>query len=316
MTSSAIRIATRASRLALWQASHVADLLARCAGSETEIVEISTHGDRSRHMPLETIGGEGVFTREVQSAVLDGRADIAVHSLKDLPTTQTAGLVLAAVPVRGADSDALILPADAKRPADRAATEVLAQLACGARIGTGSPRRRAQLLHQRSDLVMLDVRGNVETRLEKLDRCQYDALVLAEAGLVRLGLQDRIAAFLTPPLMYPAVGQGALGIECRADDARVAEALSHINDSISHAAADAERTVLRVLRAGCHAPLGTRTRAIQNGGLSLEAVVLSLDGGRRLLAAAAGHVAAAEELGRRVADDLLRQGAGALLQQA
>ena len=299
-----IRIATRASRLALWQANHVAELLRRAApGCEVELAHVSTVGDRDRFEPLHHFGGVGVFTREVQRAVLDGRADLAVHSLKDLPTEPLDGLALAAVPERAVVFDALILPAGA------AVESGFDSLPSGARVGTGSLRRQAQLLHHRPDLRMVEIRGNVETRLRKLDDGEYDAIVLAVAGLSRLDLGDRVSLELRPPLVYPAVGQGALGVECRSRDGELRTLLESITDRRAHAAATAERTVLAEMRAGCHAPLG----AISGGDgerLTLDAVVLSRDGRERMAASAEGMLADPVELGRRVAEELLRQGAG------
>lgn len=299
-----IRIATRASRLALWQANHVAELLRRAApGCEVELVHVSTVGDRDRVEPLHHFGGVGVFTREVQRAVLDGRADLAVHSLKDLPTEPVDRLALAAVPERAVVFDALILPIGV--PIESG----FDSLPSGARVGTGSLRRQAQLLHHRPDLRMLEIRGNVETRLRKLDEGEYDAIVLAVAGLSRLELGDRISSELRPPLLYPAVGQGALGIECRTDDRELQRLLESITDRRTHAAATAERAVLAEMRAGCHAPLG----AVSGGDgerLTLEAVVLSRDGRERMAASAEGTLADPVGLGRRVAEEFLRQGAG------
>ncbi|MFG0333880.1 MAG: hydroxymethylbilane synthase, partial [Maioricimonas sp. JB049] len=199
-----VRIATRASSLAMWQAKHVAGLLAAQHPDVTvEIVQISTRGDRDLQEPLHAMGGQGVFTREVQHAVLDGRTDLAVHSLKDLPTQSVEGLCLAGVPERGPRFDALVLAAGSQLTSFNELPE-------GARIGTGSLRRRAQLLHLRSDLEMLEIRGNVETRLRKLDEGESDALIMAVAGLERLGLGERISQVLEPPMMLPAVGQAAL----------------------------------------------------------------------------------------------------------
>jgi hydroxymethylbilane synthase len=310
-----IRIATRASALALWQAQFVADRLrAAVPDCTVEIVEISTAGDRDTSQPLSQLGGFGVFTREVQKAVLDGRADVAVHSLKDLPTNAVAGLVLAAVPPRGSTFDVLVLPAP-DSTGHNPAVSSLETLPPSARVGTGSLRRQAQLLHFRSDLQMLDVRGNVETRLKKLDEGQYDALVLAAAGLQRLGLHERIAMELLPPLMYPAVGQGAVGVECRADDEDTRAALQQISDEPTHVAVTAERSLLADLRAGCHAPLGVSTQ-VENDRLSLTAVVLSPDGTQCLTASAESSIAVAEALGRLVGDDLRRQGAQTLIDAA
>ena len=204
MSGSPLRIATRASNLALWQANFVADLLrSQDPGQKVELVHVTTTGDRVRDVSLTRLGGVGVFTREIQQAVLENRADIAVHSLKDLPTEPVDGLSLAAVPERASAWDALVLPAGS--PLSPTAIRGLPK---GARIGTGSLRRRAQLLFLRPDLEFLDLRGNVETRLRKLDDGACDALILAEAGLDRLGLSARISARLAPPELFPAVGQG------------------------------------------------------------------------------------------------------------
>ena len=322
MSSAPIRIATRASRLALWQAEHVRELLKFAAPDRVvEIVPLSTIGDRDKVEPLTQLGGGsgvGVFTREIQASLLDGRADVAVHSLKDLPTEAVAGLKLAAVPPRGAMFDALVLPRKIETGEKENHVFRLSALGClpnGARVGSGSPRRRAQLLHQRPDLQFVEARGNVETRLRKLDEGQFDALVLAEAGLTRLELAGRISARLQPPLMLPAVGQGALGIECRSDDESTREVLARLTDQPTLFAVLAERTVLATLRAGCHAPLGVWTRP-EGTSLRLTAVVLSLDGVQRFeserLAAVASD-ADAIALGRAVAEELQAQGAAALL---
>ena len=302
-----IRIATRASNLALWQANHIADLIRHTdPGTVVELVHVSTTGDRDQTERLQDLGNFGVFTREVQTAVLDGRADVAVHSLKDLPTDSVPGLVLAATPRRANTADALVLPRRA--PGET----TLESLPPGARIGTGSPRRQAQLRFLRNDLVLEDVRGNVETRLRKLDDGEYHALVLATAGLSRLGLQDRISRELAPPLMYPAVSQGAIGVECRCDDRPVCDVLARITDAATLAAVTAERSLLSFLRAGCHAPLGVCTT--QSGtDLQLDAVILPLDGSRRWMASANGTASAAVELGQQVARLLLEQGAGRVL---
>ena len=308
MTASpSIRIATRASRLAMWQAEHVAALLRQVDPTVlVEIVPLSTIGDRDQSEPLVRLGSEGVFTREVQNAVLDGRADVAVHSLKDLPTVETSGLCLAAVPERGPTSDAIVFP-----PSQPGAKS-LDDLPQNARVGTGSPRRRAQLLHRRPDLQFLDARGNVETRLRKLDAGEYNALVLAEAGLTRLGLAGRISGLIQPPVMLPAVGQGALGIECRDDDTVTRELLARVNDDSTRRAVIAERVLLAELKAGCHAPVGVWTQPV-GGNLRLEGVVLSTDGCRRLVAETTGPADQPETVGRQVAKLLRDQGADELI---
>lgn len=293
----------------------MADLLRAAAPEcDVEIVHISTIGDRDQTEPLSQLGGFGVFTREVQKALLDGRADLAVHSLKDLPTELVDGLTLAAVPERGPNYDALALPGGvAQSPsADERTETAFSILPPNARVGTGSLRRRAQLLHARPDLQLLEVRGNVETRLRKLDEGQYDALSLAEAGLRRLGLEDRINYVLQPPEFLPAVGQGALGLECRSDDTRLIEILERLCDTVTLAAVTAERRVLADLRAGCHAPLGVHTHH-SDGQLHLQAVVLSPDGRERVFAEATGTIDQAHDLGISVAADLLQQGADELI---
>jgi hydroxymethylbilane synthase len=316
-----IRIATRSSPLAMWQSSHVADLIrAAVPECQVELVEVSTQGDQDRTSTLASMGGQGVFTREVQTAVLDGRADIAVHSLKDLPTIPIDGLTLAAVPKRASSFDALVLrdePEDGDDDdltvsADATVISLLASLPDGARIGTGSPRRQAQLRHYRGDLQIEQIRGNVETRLAKLDAGEFDAIVLAEAGLTRLGFQERISMLLAPPTMYGAVGQGAIGIECRLEDKVTAATLARISDPDDFAATAAERSLMRELKAGCHAPVGTQTLRTENG-LKLYGVVLSMDGKVRIAAKETGDPAEPERLGKRVAYLLCQDGADTLL---
>ncbi|MCA9063113.1 MAG: hydroxymethylbilane synthase [Planctomycetaceae bacterium] len=316
--SNTIRIATRASALALWQANHVAARLRQLPEAPSvELVEVVTSGDQNQTDALRQFGGTGVFTREVQRAVLDHRADLAVHSLKDLQTDPTAGLILAAVPERAPRFDALLLPqpdAEIARTADRASGAVrwLTDLPQGARIGTGSPRRQAQLLHQRPDLQLLEIRGNVDTRLKKLDEGQYDAIILAEAGLRRLGLQGRISFLLEPPILLPAVGQGALGLESRADDEATINLVRKLEDPQTRSEVTAERSVLHALRAGCHAPLGTMTR-VDGPFLEITAVILSPDGQQRIETTVSGEVESAARLGEIAAQRLCRWGADKLL---
>ena len=307
LADSRLRIATRTSALALWQANFMAEQIRQLPDApDVELVRIVTTGDQNQTDALRQFGGTGVFTREVQKAVLDQRADIAVHSLKDLPTESAEGLVLGCVPVRAPRFDALLLPTGA--PTITALTE----LPEGARIGTGSPRRQAQLRYLRPDLQLEEIRGNVDTRLRKLDEGQYDAIVLAEAGLRRLGLQTRISLLLEPPVLFPAVGQGALGIECRTDDVVTQGLLQKLSCSITLAEVRAERSLLRALRAGCHAPLGAWCR-IEGGQLTLTGVLLSQDGTSRLEETGTGDVDAAEQVGLMVADQLLSAGGQVLL---
>ena len=303
MPSQTIRIATRASQLALWQAEHISSLLKSAHESiEIEIVHVRTEGDRNQQDPLRQFGGTGVFTREVQRAVLDNECDIAVHSLKDLPTDSADGLTLGAIPGRAPRCDALILP-----ESTTASLSDLNQLQPNAIIGTGSPRRQAQLLNQRPDLTTREIRGNVETRLRKLDEGEFDAIILAEAGLRRLGLASRISLVLEPPVMYPAIGQGAIGIECRADDDATRSALEAIGNVDVTACAQAERALLRELRAGCHAPLGAWADLSETE-VTLTGVLLTVDGVHKLEATATGDRSTPESIGIQVAQQLLAQG--------
>jgi hydroxymethylbilane synthase len=298
----ALRIGTRGSPLALWQANHVAGRLRPLAAPRgVELVEIQTEGD-VRSGPLAQIGGEGLFTKEIQRALLDGRVDVAVHSLKDLPTAPVHGLTLAAVPARGPTGDALV----SRRHAGFGA------LPAGAVVATSSLRRRAQVLHRRPDLRLVDIRGNVETRLRKLDEQGLDALVLAQAGLERLGLGARITEMLDPSWMLPAVGQGALGLECRADDLATRELLGRLDDAATRQAVLAERAFLRTMGGGCQVPMGAAA-VVSGPTLTLRAVVLRADGGARIDAELSGPADAAEVLGARVARQLLDGGAANLL---
>jgi hydroxymethylbilane synthase len=297
-----IRIGTRGSPLARWQANWVADQL-RDAHVEVELVPIATAGDRDQYGPIGAIGTVGVFTKELQRALLDGRIDLAVHSLKDLPTESVEGLVLAAVPPRDSASDALL-----SRNRLR-----LADLPQSAKVGTGSLRRQSQLLFARPDLQVSEIRGNVETRIARLYEGLFDAIVLAEAGLARLGLRDQIVEILPKSLMLPAVGQGAIGLEARADDLATRSVIERLDHRETHAAVLAERSLLAALSGGCLAPVGAWARVEQGGELRLTAAVLSRDGQKRLHAEAVNQVSDAVELGRRVATELLAQGAASLI---
>src|SRR4051812_15000219 len=265
-----LRIGTRGSPLALWQADHVADRLRPLvAPRAVELIHVQTEGDRDQSASLAHIGGRGVFTKEIERALLDGRVDVAVHSLKDLPTQPVDGLALAAVPPRGPSGDVLVATG-VKRFDD---------LPPNARVATGSLRRRAQLLHRRPDLRLADIRGNVETRLRKLRDEGYDALVLAEAGLERLGLAGVVTEVLDPAWMLPAVGQGALGLECRSDDAETLRLLAALDDPATRAAVEAERALLFHLGGGCQVPLGALGKVLGET-LALRAAVLAADGSR------------------------------------
>jgi len=305
VTVSHLRIATRASKLAKWQASWVAEQLVQRGAARVELVEIESSGDLRQEGPIIALGTQGVFTKEIQAAVLDGRADVAVHSLKDLPTQQTVGLILAAVTARHNCADALVSTHG----------NSLENLPQQARVGTGSLRRQAQLRHLRPDLQVMGIRGNVDTRLRKLDEGQYDAIVLACAGLERLGLEDRIVEELGPPRLLPAPGQGALGIECRADDSRVSELLKSLEHRETRASTDAERAMLGLLHAGCSAPVGAWGR-VEADQLILDGLVASSDGQQILRASSAGALVDAHQIGHSVAEDLLHQGAAEIIASA
>lgn len=322
-TSAMLRLGTRASALAMAQARSVAAALT-ARGYQVELVEISTQGDRSS-APLETLGGTGVFVASLREALLDGRVDLAVHSLKDLPTGQAEGLVIAAIPVREDPRDALCARDGLK----------LSDLPAGARVGTGSPRRVAQLRTLGLDLDLVGIRGNVDTRLAKVADGSLDAVVLARAGLARLGRLDVISEVLDPIQVLPAPGQGALAVECRAFDHDLVSVLSTLDDHASRAAVTAERSLLAVLEAGCTAPVGAyavvaegeqaprgqakkdpRSEAAE-GELGTEiyirAVVASRDGEVSIRKSAAGPIGEAERIGRQLARDLLADGAAAVV---
>jgi hydroxymethylbilane synthase len=293
-----LRIGTRSSRLARWQAEWVAQTLyALTPGLEVSLVEIKTLGDRDRNSPLANIGGSGVFTKEIQRALSESQIDVAVHSLKDLPTKGPEDLILAAVPAREDPADALVSPA----------FQTIECLPPGAQVGTSSLRRQAQLLHLRNDLKIVNLRGNVETRLNHALDGRLDAVVLAVAGLARLGLKGHMTERLGPPMFLPAVGQGALGIECRRADASTRALLEPLNDPATHRATFAERSALAELEGGCIIPLGAWAREAADG-LSLDAAVFSLDGRERISAAASGPVSEAVDLGRKVAQILRERG--------
>jgi hydroxymethylbilane synthase len=290
-------IASRGSLLALWQARWVEGQLT-ALGHQCRIEIIKTTGDKITDVPLAKVGGKGLFTKEIEEALLDGRADLAVHSLKDLPTELPAGLVLAAVPEREDPRDAII----GKR---------LDQLARGARVGTSSLRRGAQLRKLRPDLEIESVRGNLDTRLRKLDEGQYDAILLAAAGLKRLGWGDRIAEILPAETMCSAVGQGALAIETRASGAGF-DAVQALDHPATHAAVAAERGVLAALGGGCQVPIGAHATVI-GARLQLLGVVISPDGTELVRSTSEGKVEEAEAMGRKLGQELLEKGARRIL---
>ncbi|HEV3225963.1 MAG TPA: hydroxymethylbilane synthase [Acidimicrobiales bacterium] len=291
MTARTLRIATRGSDLARWQASHVAGLL----DHDVEFVIIETSGDRDQHAPIWEIGGKGVFVKEVQAAVLDGRADVAVHSAKDLPARTIEGLVLAAVPERGDPRDALV-------------GSTLRDLPPGARVATGSVRRRVQLADNRPDLTFAGLRGNIPTRLTKA--ADHHAIVVAAVALERLGLTAQVAEVLSPTVMLPQVAQGALAVECRADDEMTRVALHGIEHADSRRAIDAERAFLDELGGDCDLPAGAHATVAE--GVTLEGLLASLDG--RVVLRHRATATEPEALGRAVARHLLDSGGALLLE--
>jgi hydroxymethylbilane synthase len=290
--TTALRIATRGSDLARWQANHVASLL----GADVELVVVETTGDRRQNESIAALGGKGVFVKEVQAAVLEGRADLAVHSAKDLPSQTFEGLALAAVPERGDPRDALV-----GRPLD--------DLPPGALVATGSARRRAQLADARPDLTFAGLRGNIPTRLDKA--AQFDAIVVAAVALERLGLAGRIAEILPVTVLVPQVGQGALAIECRADDAGTRARLAAIEHTPSRRAVDAERAFLAELGGDCDLPAGAYATSGDDGEVVLQGLLASLDGRIVLRHRHAGSDP--EAVGRQVARHLLDTSGGRIV---
>jgi hydroxymethylbilane synthase len=303
----ALVIASRGSQLALWQANHVRDALMNAHPQlVVEIRIIRTIGDKILDVPLAKIGDKGLFTKELDHALLDRSADLAVHSLKDIPTRLPAGLQLAAVTEREDPRDVLI--ARSGVPAS------LSELPAGARVGTSSLRRRAQLRAVRPEVEVLDLRGNLNTRLARLDSGDYEAIILAAAGVVRLGWSDRISQYLEHPGWLPAVGQGALGIVTRAGDEAVSALLHPLEHSGTTAAVRAERTFLNRLEGGCQVPIAALAQ-VEGEELSLQGLVADLDGRRILRDDARAPLGGAEELGARLAAALVARGATEILDE-
>jgi hydroxymethylbilane synthase len=304
-----LRIATRGSALALWQANHIRERLMQLHRVESELIRIRTSGDRFQGASVaqvsEQTGTKGIFIKELEEALLAGTADLAVHSMKDVPTENPAGLIFPAITKREDVRDCLISRDGAK----------LKDLAAGARIGTSSLRRQAQLRHHRPDLEPLDLRGNVDTRLRKVAAGEFDAIVLATAGVKRLGASDKITEILSTEIMLPAVGQGALGIETRADDRETVRLVAALDDPESHAAVTAERALLRELEGGCQLPLGAWARH-ESGELRLEACVFSADGKEFVRNEMRGNAEDAEKLGVRLGQMLIEAGADRILRLA
>ena len=300
-----IIIGTRGSKLALWQADYVEQRLREeYPGLQVTQKRISTKGDRILDVPLAKIGGKGLFTKELEEEMLSGGIDLAVHSLKDMPAKVPDGLVIAAVTKRLDPGDALV--------SNRFSS--FEELPKGARVGTSSLRRRAQLLCARPDLEMLDLRGNVNTRLRKLDEGEYDAIVLAVAGLKRLGFADRIRQVLPREMVLPAVGQGALAIETRADDKETRDMLAFLRDDDTICCTEAERSFLARVEGGCQVPVGVYATA-EGDGLNVEAVIASLDGQRFYRGDVNGTRKDAAKLGENLAEKLLDEGGAEILKE-
>lgn len=298
-----LKIATRQSPLALWQAEHIrARLEAMHADLTVELVTFVTQGDKILDTPLAKIGGKGLFVKELEAALMDGRADLAVHSMKDVPMALPEGLSLAVICEREDPFDAFVSNHYAS----------FADLPQGAKVGTSSLRRKCQILKARPDLEIIDLRGNVGTRLSKLDDGQYDAIILASAGLKRLGLAERIRHTIQPDVSLPAVGQGALGLECRSQDQAVLDLILPLMHAETNVCVRAERAFNAYLEGGCQVPIAGYA-TLQNGQLQIEGRVGSVDGRTILKAVQDGTPEQAEMLGEELAKALLAQGAGELL---
>lgn len=306
MTQRIIRIATRRSALALWQANHVADLLINTIPDiTTELLEITTRGDKILDAPLAKIGGKGLFVKELEQAMLDQKADIAVHSMKDVPVLFPAGLQLSAILPREDPTDAFVSVNYSR----------FNQLPTNATIGTSSLRRQSQLLANNPNFTIKSLRGNVNTRLSKLENGDYDAIILASAGLKRLGLEHQITQKLSPEDSLPAIGQGAIGIESRIDDEQLNQWLQQINDSQTAIRLQAERALNEGLNGGCQVPIGGFAEFTGDNQLRLRGLVATPDGSQIIRAEISGHVDQAEQLGSELAQQLLSMGADTILAQ-
>lgn len=304
--TAALRLGTRASRLATTQSAQVAELVRAQLGREVALVEVATEGDVSS-APLTALGGTGVFVSALRDALLRGDVDLAVHSLKDLPTTPEPGIALAAVPRREDPRDAVVARDGL----------TLGELPAGSRVGTGSPRRVAQLGALGLGLETVAIRGNVDTRVAKVASGELDAVVLARAGLARLGRQDEITEVVDPLQMLPAPGQGALAVECRAADTELVAALAALDDAPTRAAVTAERAVLSTLEAGCSAPVGALAEVVEGDDgdeLWVRAIALSADGALAVRMSASGSPGDALGVGTRLGEQMLDDGAAALME--
>ncbi len=296
-----LRIGTRGSLLAKWQAEFIRKRLFAAAGVEAEIVIIKTAGDRMQQAPLTQIGGKGIFIKELEEALLEESIDLAVHSVKDIPTDTPSRLMFPAVCRRDDVRDCLV-------------GSTLANLRQGARVGTSSLRRQAQLSHIRPDLDFRDLRGNVDTRLRKVESGEYDAILLAKAGLDRLGVSQRISEILSPEVCMPAVGQGAIAVECRLKDTEAADILAPLDDAETRTAIIAERALLAALQGGCQVPLGAWAH-IERGELVLEACICSVDGVQYVKQRATAPPDQAAALGEHMARLLIEAGAQSILEE-
>jgi hydroxymethylbilane synthase len=296
-----LRIGTRGSMLAKWQAESIRKQLFAATGMEAEIVIIKTSGDKMQQAPLTQIGGKGIFIKELEEALLEETIDLAVHSVKDVPTDVPSRLMFPAVCRRDDVRDCLVGSA-------------LANLRQGARVGTSSLRRQAQLKHLRPDLDLRDLRGNVDTRLRKVESGEYESIMVSKAGLDRLGLSKRIAEVLSPEVCMPAVGQGAIAVECRLKDAEAGDLLAPLDDAETRTAIIAERALLGALQGGCQVPLGAWAR-VERGELVLDACVCSVDGVQYVKQRAIGKPEQAAELGQHMARVLIEAGARSILEE-
>lgn len=300
-----LRIATRKSQLALWQAEYVKNALeAIHADLKVELIKMTTQGDKILDTPLAKVGGKGLFVKELENGLLSGEADIAVHSMKDVPVSLPEGLHLPVICPREDPRDAFVSNNH----------KTLEDLPEGARLGTSSLRRQCQIAELRPDLQIIDLRGNVNTRLQKLDDDQYDAIILAAAGLKRLGFEERITQFLGPDISLPAIGQGAVGIECRADDERVNALIAPLNDKITAQRVRAERAMNHRLNGGCQVPIAGYAE-ISHGVILIRGLVGRTDGSEIVRGEIAGPPEDAAELGLVLAEDLLSRGADVILEE-
>lgn len=307
MSTRPLRLGTRASRLATTQSGHVADAIRTQLGREVELVEISTEGDTNTAAPLASLGGTGVFVSALREALLRGEVDLAVHSLKDIPTYPEEGITLVATPPREDPRDVLVARDGL----------TLGELPAGSRVGTGSPRRVAQLAGLGLGVEIAGIRGNVDSRIRKVRDGEFDAVLLARAGVSRLGRLDEVTEVVDPLQILPAPGQGALAVECRSADSDLVALLSQLDDAPTRAAVTAERAVLATLEAGCSAPLGALAEVVEGEEgpeLWVRAVAMSEDGALSVRRSTSGPVHEAEALGRRLASEMLADGAAELME--